>query len=130
MNFGLNILETARASAAHAGAAHALIARNVANADTPGYRALGLRGFAGVMEHGGTAMEMRATRAGHVVASPAGMAAGAVEIPTHGTESPNGNNVSLEQQMAASAEVRVSHDLALGIYRTTLDVLRTTLGRR
>jgi flagellar basal-body rod protein FlgB len=31
--------------------------------------------------------------------------------------------------MIRAAEARQSHDLALGVYRKTLDILRTSLGR-
>ena len=32
--------------------------------------------------------------------------------------------------MVRGAEVRQSHDLALGVYRKTMDILRTSLGRQ
>ena len=42
----LTVFKTAHAMAVHAGARQALIAQNVANADTPGYRARDLPSFA------------------------------------------------------------------------------------
>ena len=42
---------------------------------------------------------------------------------------PNGNTVSLEDQMMRSADARQSHDLALGVYRKTMDIMRNSLGR-
>ena len=44
--------------------------------------------------------------------------------------SPNGNNVSLEGEMLSAAGVRKDHDLALTIYRSSLGLFRTSLGRR
>ena len=32
--------------------------------------------------------------------------------------------------MIRGAEIRQSHDLALGVYRKTMDILRTSLGQR
>jgi hypothetical protein len=32
--------------------------------------------------------------------------------------------------MVAAAQVRMDHDTALAIYRTSLDILRASLGRR
>ena len=44
----LTVFQTAHAMAVHAGARQALIAQNVANADTPGYRAKDLPSFSQV----------------------------------------------------------------------------------
>jgi flagellar basal-body rod protein FlgB len=38
--------------------------------------------------------------------------------------------VSLEDQMMRAADVRATHDLALGTYGKTLEILRSSLGRR
>ena len=46
------------------------------------------------------------------------------------TGSPNGNTVSLEGEMVKAAEARQSHDMALAIYRSTSDLMRTALGKR
>ena len=47
-----------------------------------------------------------------------------------GAETPNGNSVSLEDQMMRAAEVRQEHDLALGVYTKTLEILRAAVTRR
>ena len=44
-----------------------------------------------------------------------------------GAETPNGNSVSLEDQMMRAAEVRQEHEMALGVYSKALDILRTTV---
>ena len=44
--------------------------------------------------------------------------------------SPNGNSVSLEAEMVKTAEVRHEHEMSLGIYRSAMDILRTSIGRR
>ena len=44
-----------------------------------------------------------------------------------GAESPNGNSVSLEDQMTRAADIRQSHDLAMGVYQKSLDILRATI---
>lgn len=46
-----------------------------------------------------------------------------------GELSPNGNTVSLEVEMVASAEVQGAHDRALAIYGSGLNILRAGLGR-
>lgn len=121
----LELTRMAQALAAQSGARMAVIAENVANADTPGYKARDLPAFAEVYEEAG--QDMRATRPGHLVAaSPAAMP---VPDIVRGHDAPNGNSVSLEAEMVKSVEARQSHDMALAIYRATSDVVRASLGR-
>ncbi len=122
----LDVVRMAQALAAHAGARQEAIARNVANADTPGYRALDLPDFAATYQ-ASVPGAMRATRPGHLgaqdqVAAPTLRAAG-------GSGAPNGNTVSLEGEMVKAVEVRQQHDMALAIYRSATTILRTSLGR-
>ncbi|CAN1491477.1 FlgB Flagellar basal body protein [Paracoccaceae bacterium] len=121
----LELTRMAQSLAAHSGSRMAVIAQNVANADTPGYKARDLPGFAEVFADNGG--DMRATRAGHLTAVSAAMTP-AVEI-ANGREAPNGNSVSLEGEMVKSVEARQNHDMALAIYRATSDVIRASLGR-
>lgn len=121
----LELTRMAQALAAQSGARMAVIAQNVANADTPGYKAKDMPAFAEIYAAEG--LEMRATRPGHLtVASQVAM-----PIPevAQGHEAPNGNSVSLEAEMVKSVEARQNHDMALAIYRATSDVIRASLGR-
>lgn len=120
----LELTRMAQALAAHSGARMAVIARNVAHADSPGYKAQDLPSFDKVYEEGG---QMRATRPGHLAASSEGTALVPERAP--GRESPNGNTVSLEGEMVKSVEARQNHEMALAIYRATSDVVRASLGR-
>lgn len=121
----LELTRMAQAFAAHSGARMGVIARNVANADTPGYKAQDLAPFAEVFA--ADAGAMRATRPEHMHASSDGFAAQPQRAP--GREAPNGNTVSLEGEMVKSVEVRQSHEMALAVYRATSDVIRASLGR-
>ena len=125
----LSILNLASALAAHASARQEVIAENVAHADTPGYWARDLADFAAVLD-GGPAFSVRTTRLGHIPfgAGPDGFEAH--EAAAFGAETPNGNSVSLEDQMLRAAGVRQEHDLALGVYSKALDILRITVTRR
>ncbi|MCP5037099.1 MAG: FlgB family protein [Rhodobacteraceae bacterium] len=126
----LEIFRMAQGLATHAAARQSAIAQNVANADTPGYRARDLAPFSQTYQtQGGDSM--RTTRAGHVLAgesSPASLRVG--EAHRAGAISPNGNNVSLETEMMMAAEVQRDHELALTVYRSSLSILRSSLGRR
>ena len=77
----------ANAMAQRAGARLGVMAQNVANADTPGYKAMDLPSFAETYQESGTAM--RATRAGHMTADDA--AAEPAPRRTKGAGAPNGN---------------------------------------
>jgi flagellar basal-body rod protein FlgB len=43
---------------------------------------------------------------------------------------PNGNSVALETEMLRAVDVKRQHDRALAIYKSSLTVLRTAIGRR
>lgn len=118
----LEILQAAQAMARHAAARQNLIARNVAQADTPGYRSMDLRPFAEF--YGDSSGKLRVTRSRHIATRD-------VQRPVDrvGELSPNGNTVSLEVEMVASAEVQGAHDRALAIYGSGLNILRAGLGR-
>ena len=123
----LEITAMAQAMASHAGARLGAISQNMANADTPGYKARDVADFAAVWEagHGGA---MRNTRTGHLGSDA--QTPTAVAISGGGASAPNGNSVSLEGEMVKAVEVRQQHDMALAIYRNTSAIIRTSLGRR
>ena len=124
----LDIFRLAQGLALHASARQSAIATNVANADTPGYRAQDVAPFSETYRAKTDVTRMRNTRAGHVADAVAGRREfDAVDAP--GPSAPNGNTVSLETEMMKAVEVRHSHEMALSVYRTSLDILRTSLGR-
>jgi flagellar basal-body rod protein FlgB len=114
----LEIFRLSGAMAAHAGQRQAMTAVNVANADTPGFRARRMGDFAATV---GGGSDLRATRPGHQ-SRPRPTDAG-------GEPAPNGNSVSLESEMLASVDAAREHARALAIYRHGLTVLRLSLGR-
>ena len=130
MKFDVGILRLANDLAVHASARQSVIAENIANADTPGYKARDMDSFANSFatrtEHVRTA---RPLRAGHIPLTNSVDGFSIHEEAAFGSESPNGNSVSLEDQMIRAAEVRQQHDLALGIYRKSMDILRAGMGR-
>lgn len=118
----LDLFRASSALARHAGQRQAMAAVNVANADTPGYRAQALPPFSATFDSQG----MRATRPGHFGAAEP---PGARPIDRPGEASPNGNTVSIESEMFASAEAARDHGRALAVWRHAITVLRTSLGR-
>lgn len=106
----LEVTRMAQALASHAGARLGIVARNMAHADTPGYRAMDLPSFD------------RAYDAWERVASHRPAA-----LP--GPSDPNGNSVRLEDQMMRMAAIRQDHDMALAVQRSTSAIVRAALGR-
>lgn len=120
----LDIFRTAMAMARHAGRAQAISTQNIANADTPNYRARALPPFEQTLQRSMT--EPRATRAGHLLGMP-GQEADVIE--RKGKQDPNGNTVSLELEMVEAVGAKRQHDRALAIYRNSLNIIRSSLGR-
>lgn len=120
-----DMMRMAKAMTRHAGARQLAVARNVANADTPGYRAHDAAPFDPSRESGGLAL--RATRPGHVAQ---GGAPRVRLVDAGGEAAPNGNTVSLEDELVRGAEVKRQHDLALSVYQSGLRLMRTAAGRR
>lgn len=122
-----DLIRMAQDLARHSSARQAEIARNVANADTPGYRARDIVPFSQVVA-GRAEMPVTVTRAGHLRAMGQEPLATTV-LDQNSEPSPNGNTVSIEQEMLKASEVAQSHGLALAVYKTSLDMMRTAIGR-
>ena len=118
-----DIMRMAGALARYSTARQGVVAANIANADTPGYRAQDLTGFSETWAAG----DMRATRPGHIGASAD--TATPRRADTGSEASPNGNSVSLEDEMLRSVEVRRQNDLALAVYGSSLSILRSAIGK-
>ena len=122
----VDIFQTAGAMAKHASERQALVAKNVANADTPGFKAAHIAPFQSSDVARQTTV-LRTSRTGHLESfdnAPAGNLISSTAEP-----SPNGNNVSIEQEMMHSVAISREHNRALAIYQHSLTVLRTAVGR-
>jgi flagellar basal-body rod protein FlgB len=114
---GLEIFQLAGGLARHAAARQAVVAQNIANSDTPGYRARDIANFAETWR--AMSAEARIGRAEMPVR----------EIDARTPASPNGNSVSLEFEMLRGIESQRAHDRALRIYGSAMTILRTSIGR-
>jgi flagellar basal-body rod protein FlgB len=114
-----------------------VLARNIANADTPHYRAQDLSPFtfdslllkgASGMEAGAAApLRLARTEGAHFGDDP-----GSTVIrtdPHSGTygEKPDGNTVSLEEQMVKTNDVANAFQLATAAYTTGITLLKTAI---
>jgi len=114
----VKLLDTMSAMAAHASQRHAVIADNIANADTPNFKARDIEPFAALFE--------AAARDQQNIKS---LQARTIELDANDVASPNGNTVSLEQQMMLSAQAKGNHEMALAVYRKSLDMMKMALGK-
>lgn len=110
-----------------------VIAQNIANADTPEYRARDLKPlqFRNLVRSQKTGMGMRVTNASHL----RGIAKRTSEFDEKETRkpyetSPTGNSVVLEEQMAKMNETTIGHRLTTELYKKHLNLFKMALGRR
>ena len=125
----LEIFRTAISLAQHAGTRQAVIAQNIANADTPDYLARKVADFATFANQDArSAGVQKATRASHLNGS-ASMPTPEISVSEGASDSPNGNGVSVELEMVKAVEAKRHHDQALAVYKSSLNILRASLGR-
>ena len=120
----LKIFNTASLLARHSVQRHGQIAENIANADTPGYKAKDLEPFSDAFKRSERA-RMDAQTNGF-----AQQAFQAKKVDIAGVASPDGNTVSLEDQMTRSSSAMRDHETALTVYSKALAMMRATLGNR
>jgi flagellar basal-body rod protein FlgB len=125
----IEMMRMVHAMGQHVSQRQLLVARNIANADTPDYRATDMQAFDESYRQAGTGGDLRVTNPRHLDRPQWALDAARI-IDTGQQASPNGNNVSLEEEMVRAAETKREGDLSLGIYRSALDLMRTSLGRR
>ncbi|MDO5648315.1 FlgB family protein [Paracoccus sp. (in: a-proteobacteria)] len=122
----IEMMRMARAMGHHVAQRQTVVARNIANADTPGYRAQDMAAFEDSYRR--TAPDMRVTQPRHMTTPD--WASPARPMNDQTAMSPNGNSVSIEDEIVKAAELKRDHDLSLGIYRSALNLMRTSIGRR
>lgn len=114
----LEIFTLAGARAQHAAARQAVVAQNIANADTPGYRARDITDF---ME------TWRQLQSGDAAGRGQTLPLRIIDADT--PAAPNGNTVSLELEMLRGIEAQRAHSRALQVYGAAMSILRTSIGR-
>ncbi len=105
-----------------------VLAQNIANADTPGWRPRDLRPFkATLAQTGGTAMLQ--TRPNHL-AGTGPTSAGDLDTSARPSAlAPDGNAVSVEDQLMKVADADSSQQLVTNLYQKYLGLFRLALGR-
>lgn len=116
----LDIFQMSSDFARHAAKRHMLVAKNIANADTPGYRAQDITPFS-VNQTRSAPQTLRQTHAMHILPN-ASIDHSIVERDFDTAK--NGNSVTLETEMVHATEARRAHSRAITIYRSALSQIR------
>jgi flagellar basal-body rod protein FlgB len=115
-----------------------VIARNIANSDTPGYQAQDVAPFTfdsvllrtgGGAEGAGQApvLSLARTDPGHIAVTPANQVAQMASRNSSYAEKPDGNTVSLEEQMVKSADIGNGFALASAAYTKSLSLMQIAI---
>lgn len=121
---GIGVFHLAAARLSYETAGLRVVAHNIANADTPGFEGRSVVPFEETVRRlGGSAAV--ASRAGH--ATSAGRDAGGAlrtEQAVVLEAAPNGNTISLEEEIMQAARLRGGHALAISTFEKNLELMR------
>jgi len=121
----IHLFELASQQARWLSARQVAVAENIANANTPGYKAMDVPPFDAVLNE--TGLTMTATNPGHIGAdSTVPDAVPLTEAPAWEV-SHSGNTVSLDQELMKSGEVGTANSLNRTIVKVFNQMLMTSL---
>lgn len=109
-----------------------VLSKNIANADTPGYRPEDLKEpeFESVLRRALRPMSPRVTNEGHIDASvPPRRDPQPEEAKETYETAPSGNAVVLEEQMVKVADTQMTHQEMTSLYRKNGGLLKIALGK-
>ena len=99
-----------------------VVAENVANADTPGFKARTTEGFDKMLSDGAQA-HLKVSHPGHIAGTQT-TTVGVEEDANAWATRPNGNTVALEQQTIKANEINENYQLAASLYRKGHELVR------
>ena len=123
----LGLFDLAERRLAWADQRQAVLAQNIANANTPGYKPHDLKPFAATLDSA-VGVSIERTQPNHL-SGTAGTASPNEVVDRSHTQSPDGNAVALDEQLVKVADTETAHALVTTIYRKYLSMFNTALGR-
>ena len=102
-----------------------LLAQNIANANTPGYAAKDLQPFAKTLAQ--ALPDMAQTNPMHLTGTSSAGRTDPLLRPTE--RAPDGNAVSLEEQLTKVADTDNAHGLVTALYHKYMGLFRTAIGK-
>jgi flagellar basal-body rod protein FlgB len=107
-----------------------LLAQNVANGDTPGYKARDLKepSFAELVRGTGGTVRPVATQPAHFGANEQGPRWAAIDDKSS-APTINGNSVDMENELIKVSKTGIDYQFAINLYRKQIGMIKTALGR-
>lgn len=115
-----------------------VLAENIANADTPGFKASDLRSLdfsaelastqGGSGGGGAPKLALAATDPGHLTASPSSDPSKA-QTNKKAPQEINGNSVSLEDEVTKLSETSVDYQMMTNLYKKQIGLIKTAIGQ-
>ncbi len=105
----IHLFEVAAQQARWLSTSQSVIAANVSNASTPGYKSQVVQPFSEVMDK--TRLQLASTNASHLELDPIQAQAASIKDETPWEVTDSGNSVSLEQEMIKANDVNRSYSL-------------------
>lgn len=132
MNFGdTSIMQLSKAKLRYLGQREAVLAANIANADTPGYKALDLKqpDFAGMLSGKLGSGTMARTNARHML--PGGVNSNFVmeERASAFERKPDDNRVDIDQEVQQVSFTQTEYNKVISIYRKNVGFYKLALGQ-
>ena len=103
----------------------AAVSQNLANVNTPGFRALEARPFQDVLQRVQT--DLATTHADHIAASPLSSASSTLRQADGSDVTVSGNSVSLEQELLKAGDVNRVYALNAGVVKSFHRMLTSTV---
>lgn len=109
-----------------------VLAQNIANMNTPGYRALDLSesDFSRMVGRSSRYLTLASTGGANLgdIGSKGGQAYKLVPDPTPAETTPSGNGVMLEDQLMKVADTQASYQTVISLYKKHLQLIKLALG--
>jgi flagellar basal-body rod protein FlgB len=103
-----------------------LLAENIANADTPGWRARDMSPFATLLAGKQPGLALTPTASGYLPGRPPEVGAA---MRAKGERAPDGNGVRLDVELSKVADTESAHEMTTDLYMKYMGFFRTALGK-
>lgn len=110
----------------------ATLSQNIANIDTPGYRAKDLKqpDFATMSETAGPRLPMRVTSPKHLTGTTGSSAYTAQDVAKTYEVNPSKNSVSLDEEMAKISDTGAQYQMSSSLLRKYTSMYRSAVGAK
>lgn len=128
----IKIFSMMKTKMAHLSERQDVLAQNIANADTPGYKPKDLKelDFKRMVDVEANRLQLRATSASHQQPREKSQDFRTETQRNTYNTTPMKNSVVIEEQMMKVAETKLQYDMTTNLYRKMSDMFKTAIGNR